>query len=168
MGRVKKGKIVGVCGSPRKGNSQYLLEAALDAAKKAGAETELVLLRQLGEIKKNDVEEFDNLVDATGIILACPSYDHDVTDLMKDFFASLKPLAGSGLLANKKGGVIAIGSESLKSIKSAASVMEDFLAEAEINHEKTITIIADKPDDARRQKSAVGAAMVLGKRMVGE
>ena len=176
MDRAKKGKVVGVCGSPRKGNTEFLLDVALSAAKKAGAETEIVLLREMGEIKKNDVEEFDNLVDATAIILACPSYARDVgtldapdvTPLMKDFFASLKPLAGSGMLANKKGGVISFGSSNLKWIKSTARIMEDFLEENGVDVKKTVTLVVDKPNDVRRQKSAVGAVMELGKKMVGE
>lgn len=160
--------MIGVCGSPRKGNTEHLLKMALQGAAKAGAETELILLREMGEIRKKDVEEFDQLVGATGIVLGCPSYDHNVTDLMKEFMECLKPLAGTGMLANKKGGVIAVGSESLKSIKSAASVMEEFLQNSGVNLEKTITIVADKPDDARQQKSASGAAMELGKKLVGE
>ena len=34
-------KVIGICGSPREGNCELLLRTALDAAKKAGAETEL-------------------------------------------------------------------------------------------------------------------------------
>ena len=167
MEKARKGKVVGICGSPRKGNTEFLLEVALSTAKKAGAETELILLRNRF-IQKNNPAEFNELVDATAIILGSPSYEHNVTDLMKKFMESVKPLAEGGFLENKKGGVIAVGSQSLKSIKSAATVMEEFLESNGVNLEKTITIIAEKPDDARKQKDAIGAAMELGKIMVGE
>ena len=38
-------KIIGVCGSPRRGgNTEYLLRLALEEAEEGGAETELILL----------------------------------------------------------------------------------------------------------------------------
>ena len=42
-----KMKIIGVCGSPRKGNSEWMLGKVLDEAKRRGADTELLLLRKM-------------------------------------------------------------------------------------------------------------------------
>ena len=39
-------RLLAVCGSPRKGNTEWMLTKLLDAAREAGAETELILLRQ--------------------------------------------------------------------------------------------------------------------------
>ena len=39
-------KIVGICGSPRKGNTEWMLRKLLDIAAQSGAETELILLRK--------------------------------------------------------------------------------------------------------------------------
>ena len=38
-------KILAVCGSPRKGNTEWMLQKVLESARTEGAETELVLLR---------------------------------------------------------------------------------------------------------------------------
>ena len=37
--------IIGICGSPRKGNTEWMLQTLLDAADRGGAATELILLR---------------------------------------------------------------------------------------------------------------------------
>ena len=39
-------KVVGVCGSPRKGNTEWMLRKLLERAAEAGADTELILLRE--------------------------------------------------------------------------------------------------------------------------
>ncbi len=39
-------RLLGICGSPRKGNTEWMLARVLESAREAGAETELVLLRQ--------------------------------------------------------------------------------------------------------------------------
>ena len=39
-------KVVGVCGSPRKGNTEWMLKRFLEAAARDGVETDLILLRE--------------------------------------------------------------------------------------------------------------------------
>jgi len=39
-------KVVGICGSPRKGNTEWMLKKLLDEVAKGGVETELILLRE--------------------------------------------------------------------------------------------------------------------------
>jgi multimeric flavodoxin WrbA len=38
-------KVVGICGSPRKGNTEWMLRKLLEGVAKGGADTELILLR---------------------------------------------------------------------------------------------------------------------------
>jgi multimeric flavodoxin WrbA len=38
-------KLLGICGSPRKGNTEWMLRKFLEAAAKTGAETEIILLK---------------------------------------------------------------------------------------------------------------------------
>jgi multimeric flavodoxin WrbA len=40
-------KVIGVCGSPRKGNTEWMLRKLLEGVAKSGVETELILLREL-------------------------------------------------------------------------------------------------------------------------
>jgi multimeric flavodoxin WrbA len=83
-------KILGICGSPRKGNTEFLLRKALKAAREKGAETELILLREkrvehcdgcskcekTGECHiRDDMQEiYNKLEDADAIVLASPNY----------------------------------------------------------------------------------------------
>ena len=39
-------KVVGICGSPRRGNTEWMLNRLLEAVAQRGAETELILLRR--------------------------------------------------------------------------------------------------------------------------
>ena len=40
-------KVVGICGSPRKGNTEWMLRKLLEEVARSGVETELILLREL-------------------------------------------------------------------------------------------------------------------------
>jgi multimeric flavodoxin WrbA len=100
----KKGKfkILGICGSPRlRGNTQIMLEAALNAAKELGAETELILLAGKN-IKpcdacescektarchiKDDLQEiFPKLWQADAIIIGSPTYGLSISSLTRIF-----------------------------------------------------------------------------------
>ena len=39
-------KVVGICGSPRKGNTEWMLRKLLEGAAREGADSELILLRE--------------------------------------------------------------------------------------------------------------------------
>lgn len=95
-------KILAIVGSPRtKGNTNYLVDRALEEAELLGVETEKVILSEL-EIKpcvghdncstfnlcpQNDDMNWllDKFLEADGIILATPVYWYNVTAQMKTF-----------------------------------------------------------------------------------
>jgi len=118
-------KVIGVCGSPRKGgNSEILLDAALAACAKEGAKTEKLLLADV-EIRDclgcigcpdkcptgdNAWDTIDRLKEADGIILASPTYSGTCSGLLKSFQDRAVYLGRRGsLLANKVGASIAVG-----------------------------------------------------------
>jgi multimeric flavodoxin WrbA len=95
-------KIVAIVGSPRlKGNTNYLVDQALDEAQKYGAETEKIVLSDyevkpcLGHdncssldscLQKDDtIWILDRFRTAEGIILATPVYYYNVSAQMKAF-----------------------------------------------------------------------------------
>lgn len=99
-------KIIGVCGSPRKGNTEWMLGRLLDEAKQRGAETEILLLRKMalkmcrgcltcekggqerkGEcvIKDDMAELYPRLIAADAIVLATPGYMEMLSGLLKVF-----------------------------------------------------------------------------------
>ncbi|GAB4438013.1 MAG: NAD(P)H-dependent oxidoreductase [bacterium] len=119
-------KILGISGSPRKGNTETAVKLALDAAKEVheNIETELISLATLKinpcegcyscygfnkgadwehicYIHKDDVKEvFKKMVDADGIIIGSPSYAFDISAKLKALFERGAPFchyAGSRL-----------------------------------------------------------------------
>ena len=92
--------VLGIVGSPRKGgNTEVLVENALEAARSVGAETEILLLSEqhvepcnacdscgkTGECVINDdfMHVFERMAAADGIIMASPSYYESMTSQMK-------------------------------------------------------------------------------------
>jgi multimeric flavodoxin WrbA len=121
---AKKGKlkIIGISGSPREGNTNYMLRAVLDAA---GGDCESILLKDK-KIKPctacggcfkthkcvvaDDMRElYDKLLNADVIVLACPTYFANVTALMKAFMDRCLPLYLSEKLKGKKVALLAGG-----------------------------------------------------------
>ncbi len=102
-------KVLGICGSPRKGNSQYLLEKALEAARQAAPEevtTELYSLRgkkfapcigcsRCGEkqgecVFQDDFQELrEKWLEADAIIYSVPVYHMGIPAQLKAFIDRL-------------------------------------------------------------------------------
>jgi len=100
-------KIVGVCGSPRKGsNSCIMLEAMLECARESGVETETILLSELvfstcigcercrkAEICTGLDDDMTTLypliLESTGLMLVSPTHNYNVTAPMKAFIDRL-------------------------------------------------------------------------------
>jgi multimeric flavodoxin WrbA len=99
-------KVIGVCGSPRKGNSEWMLRRLLDEIKRGGAETEILLLRKMdvkmcrgcltcekgGKERRGDciikdemAAVYPKLIAADAIVLATPGYMEMLSGLLKNF-----------------------------------------------------------------------------------
>ncbi len=117
-------KIVGICGSPRRGgNTEYLLRLALEEAEKGGAEAKPILLCdkeikpcyacrlcvEKGEccVQDDMCEIYPKLLEADALILATPVFFNNVTSPLKAFMDRTWCLRGK--LRNKIGGAIAVG-----------------------------------------------------------
>jgi len=106
-------KVVGICGSPRKGNTEWMLRKLLEGAAKAGAETELILLREKnigwcngclsceagGDHRKgicriqDDMQEIcAKLEEADGLALGTPVYFELLSGLLKNFIDRTCPI----------------------------------------------------------------------------
>lgn len=122
-------KLLGIVCSPRKGgNTEILVREALTGAQEAGAQTELITLRDK-DIKycdgcrtcdntgkchiKDDMQAiYPKLLEADGLIFGSPVYFWSVTGQAKVFIDRLVCLYRQNLLENKVGGVIAVASNS--------------------------------------------------------
>jgi multimeric flavodoxin WrbA len=94
-------KIVGIFGSMRLGNSDWMISQIIDSAEKAGAQVEKIFLRELkigycvgcdkcvknGECTIDDDMQriYPKLLNADVIVLGCPNYFKNVSALTKNF-----------------------------------------------------------------------------------
>ena len=106
-------RIVGICGSPRKGNTEWMLNKLLEAAARSGAEVDLLLLRRMNvrtcrgclaceeggrerkgicKIKDDMTEAYPKLLAADVIVLATPVYFEMLSGLLKTFLDRTCPI----------------------------------------------------------------------------
>lgn len=99
-------KVIGVCGSPRRGNTEWMLGTLCGALEKGGAEVEMLLLRKMdikmcrgclacekgGKLRKGDcvlkddmASVYPKLLAADIIVLASPGYMGMISGLLKNF-----------------------------------------------------------------------------------
>lgn len=123
-------KILGICGSPRHGATEYAVQEALKAAEETvpGIETEYWSIRgkKIGNcvhcdacirnhtmcIIKDDLQELETkILEADGFIIGSPVYDMNITAQLTALFNRLRPiyLVHAGKLQNKVGAAITTG-----------------------------------------------------------
>lgn len=123
-------KILFISGSPRNGNTEFILNRIYKSTK---GEKELILLRNLNikhcvgclhceEHKKclidDDMQKlYEKLPDAKLIVIGTPNYFDNVPGLMKDFIDRTNPLYDTGKLKGKKLIMIITGGGKIKNSK---------------------------------------------------
>jgi len=106
-------KVVGICGSPRKGNTEWMLRKLLDEVAKGGVETELILLREkhikgcdgclsceMGGTQRkgscriqDDMQQiYPVLMEGDGFALGTPVYFDMLSGLLKNFMDRTCPI----------------------------------------------------------------------------
>lgn len=176
-------KIVGICGSPRKGNTEILLREALKGTKKVGAETKLILLRMKkielcrgcieicleGECKiKDDMRAINReLIKADGFIIGSPTYFGLPSGLLKNFMDRTSPIYGK--LKHKPAVVIAVGmaESDFGGIELTAQALRTFC----LWHEMVVVdgplcVGAGKAGEVKKNKKILNKAKVLGKELM--
>ena len=151
-----KVKILGVSGSPRKGNTEILVRESLKAAEEVGdVETEFIPLRgkkinpclacyqcvdkKIVCIQKDDMQEiYPKIMEADGIIIGTPVYMHTVSAQTKAFMDRITSLVKSKFypempirvdFSKKVGGAIAVGFDRHGGIEHAlATIIHFFLS----------------------------------------
>lgn len=115
-------KIIGISGSPRNKNTNFMLKTLLDAT---GFNYELIALKDKNIkpcsacggcykshkcIVKDDMQDiYNKLLQADVIVLGSPTYFDNVSAIMKAFMDRCLPLYLSGKLKNKKVALVAVG-----------------------------------------------------------
>lgn len=129
-------KILSICGSPRRGNSETILLELQKLFKEKGVDNEIILLRQKnierchGCVENcnpagvcclhDDMNEIiDKMVAADALIYISPNYFQMPTGLFKDFMDRSSVVFSNGKVKNlkdKKTAVICVGTDELKEI----------------------------------------------------
>ena len=184
--------IVGIAGSPRRnGNSNTLLQAALDGATRAGAEASVFRLNDLtlkgcqgctpcapGQQCRfsDDLDPaFEALASADIWILAAPIYYDNVSGQMKLFFDRCRRFTRDGhdlapqLPGPRVAGIIVTYADSLRQdYDSACEVLASYLKW--MGDFQAVEIFAQanlvRPSDATASPGLVAAAQALGERLV--
>ena len=118
-------KVVGISGSPRDGNTAFLVKEALKAVEEEGIETQYISLagkklnpciacdqcRKEGKcVIMDDINDIlEEMVGAEGIIIGSPVYFGGVSAQLKMLFDRSRPYRRGFKLKNKVGGAIAVG-----------------------------------------------------------
>jgi multimeric flavodoxin WrbA len=103
-------EIIGICGSPRRGNSEWLLETTLQEVARLGAEVETLLLRKMDirmyrgclscekggdqrpgvcSIHDEMAAVYPELLEADALVLATPGYFEILSGLLKNSVPAL-------------------------------------------------------------------------------
>jgi len=155
-------KILAICGSPRKGNTETILRKILEGAAHKGAVIEIILLRDknirhcLGDMEcdksgkcttRDDMKEIlDQMLGADVLVFGSPTYFDTVTGMFKDFMDRTHPLYPGRKLKGKPVVIVAVGGEELgkNSIEDAAKCIKKFCGIHEMKVLKTILGSAEK------------------------
>ena len=177
-------KILAIVGSPRlKGNTNYLVDQALEEAARLGADTEKIVLSRhrvnpcLGHDRcasydtcrqKDDAGWIlDRLCEADGVILATPVYYYDVTAQMKAFIDRNYFLYTHKRKCRAKAVGITVVAE-IEGIEDALRTLRNYLGEPFDVKKDNIFIAtgyANKLGDAEKNLSLVEEARKLGRQM---
>ncbi len=161
-------KIVGISGSPRKGNTEWMLKTVMEEVASQGAEVETLLLRRLNvrmclgcltceeggserkgvcKIQDDMNAIYPKLVAADAIVLATPAYFELLSGLLKNFLD--RTCAIWPKLEGKKMAGLAVAEEG---IGQAIQNFKTYASLCKMPWIGSVTTLAKNPGDAARDK----------------
>ena len=172
-------KILAICGSPRKGNTEFMLKTLLKAAAEKGAETELILLRKYNiqpctgcdvcfgtqmpcTIKDDMTEIYDDLQETDIIVLGSPNYFKNVSSLMKTFMDRTNAIVNPPKLKGKKAVIVCVGGQDIDNIKFCEKALKEFIKDHEMEFISSVLAKAESPGDLINNKLIIKKLKELG------
>ena len=174
-------KIIGICGSPRKGNTEWMLQTLLGAAGGSGAETELILLRSAHIVMcrgclacerrdergvgncniKDDVKDIlTRMLAADIVVLGTPGYMSLMSGLLKNFLDRTCPIwpamKGKGIAG------VAVAEEGVGAAVRNIRTYGDLLKMRWLG---SVTTLAKLPKEASRQPGLAKRLERLGRKL---
>ena len=161
-------KVIGICGSPRRGNTEWMLNQVMQDAARSGAEVETLLLRKMNirmcrgclaceeggkqrpgicKIMDDMNEVYPKLLTADVIVLATPSYFEMPSGLLKNFLD--RTVAIWPRLEGKRIAGLAVAEEdvgyTIQNLKVYASLCK-------MQWMGSVTALAKNPGDAAKKE----------------
>ena len=175
-------KVVGICGSPRKGNTDWMLQKLLEEIVRSGIETELIRLREkdikecdgclsceaggqerkgICSIKDDMPNIYPKLLEAEGLALGTPVYFEMLSGQLKNFIDRTCPIWPK--LKSKPVVGIAVAEEnigkSIENLKTYASICG-------MRWVGSVTALARNPRQVAEDKGVKRRLKLLGKKLV--
>ena len=174
-------KILAINGSPRKGNTDFMLDIILNSVKEAGEEICEIKLREAKidfcgsgdnccpktskcHIKDDMPEIYKKLEQADIIILASPTYFSNVLARMKNFMDRCNPYWFSKKLKGKKAFLLGVGGNE-DSVKDMLKIMKKFIEILEIKKIGSYYTIADKAGAVKENPKVIKELKNLGNKL---
>ena len=175
-------KILGIAGSPRNGNSEWMIKKLLDTIAKSGVETELILLRKLdikgcngclacevgGRKRKgicriqDDMNHiYPKLLEADGLVLSTPVYFELLSGLLKNFMDRTCPIWPK--FEGKYAAGIAVAEEG---IGKAIDNLKTYASICNMQWVGQVTALAKTPKQASMDKDVAKRIEQLGNKLV--
>ena len=175
-------KVIGICGSPRKGNTEWMLGKLLEEVAQSGFETELILLRDLtikgcdgclscemgGKERKgycrinDDMQQiYPKLLEADGWALGTPVYFELLSGLLKNFMDRTCPIWTK--LENRPVVGVAVAEEG---IGKAIENLKTYSSICGMRWVGQVTALAKTPRQASKDKAVEKLLEKLASRLV--
>ncbi len=169
-------KVLAICGSPRKGNTEFMLNKVLEGV--GNVEKELILLRELRiehcdgdsycdkhkecKIKDDMCDIYKKIFDADILILGSPTYFNNVSGLMKDFIDRMNPYWQDKRLREKRAILISTG---IATEKTALKTLEIFCEICKIPIIGKLAAKADDSGEVKNNITVINELKKLGKKL---
>lgn len=174
-------KILGIMGSPRKGNTEIMVFEVLEGAKSKGADTETINLRSMNIklcngcmecegsaacVYDDDMREILKKVqEAKGIVIGSPTYFDNVPGTLKNFIDRTLPVYDLRKLRGKFLGIVAVGEDGNESINKVVDYIRTFGKMHEMVFVGSVTAIARAPGSVRENEETIQELRQLGANM---
>jgi len=168
-------KILAINGSPRKGNTDFILDTLLK-------DSDIIKLREKKinfcgggdtccpinlkcHIKDDMLDIYEKIEAADIIILASPCYFSNVTARMKNFIDRCNPYYFNKKLKDKKFFLISVGGYE-PSLKESIKSMEHFVEGIKGKVIGSYTAVADKKDELKQNEKIIKELKTISKELI--
>ena len=176
-------KIIGICGSPRKGNTYQMVEWVLDSCESAGASTELIELKDHNIepctgcdacygtdrpcVINDDMEPLlSKLLEADAIVFGSPNYFFNVSGKMKNFIDRTNPLCNPYLLSKKLAISVCVGARSTDQTSFVNEILKKYYFAMKMNYLGAVIAQAEDPGEITKQENIKLACIDLGNKIL--